>query len=912
MSWAARILAEYISAGGTSTITPGTGALNVTGQPVSLRPLHPASGALAITGQQPIVRQTTLITPGTGALNLTGQNAAPATQSEIISNEYVGDGASSRSFASARFVPLAVIVIGKDGSGNVVGAIKTPDMPAGKCMPFLQNSSTGDAARSNRITSLDANGFTVGADLNVTGRNYAYIMFPAGRAKTVNTGTFLGPGGRGDVNSTLNVPSGSGTISGTAVFTATGDEASGWRRPIGSNVYVAGITLIPGGRRLIRNSDGAVLAEVTAAIDANNATGIGYISGSIGGNQWHWEEYYVDVPGFGAVPDMLLYFADDSADGSQPLTVVAPAFMAANNASWQGTGAGERDAFFGSDPLDMRLHVNVGGRGFLAKGVRFHWLAFKANESATGVKMALFQYTSDGLARSITGLDFAPEWMFSFGGNNDFKWAKKTTNIIGASKARAWIDGTGDLNQYDYTFNSDGFSVPAGPGENLNNDTEKYTILLFSAAPVVSAITPSTGALALTGKQATVTAKTFTRITPNTGELHLTGKQPTVTPHVTKITPGTGSLIFTPRNPIRAQKRVITPKTGKLSLTGKAAKTKASKGHITVGTAEDPPTGGLQIVGKQPVLKIGIKPGTGSLNITGQKPFVRPPEFPILTHTGSLNITGQAARRIVTITPKTGALTADGQAAILNQSFPTRLTIDSAHLGFQGQQPILKTTIIPDTGALNIETFNTEPILERAVTNTRITPLTGNLSISGVSPDTTPEVVIDFVRTPFTGALNLQGRTPIVRVTQNEMITPGTGALVITGKPVAIAGSHIIIPGTGALNFTGRQPIQDFGIIPGTGTLGGGPCPPCISTITPNTGALNIVGQPVIVQVTTTPPTPPPLQISEVGGGVGLPHPRKLPFWPKPVQMVRGRIVEPAAGFKGRGHVEESEIELLL
>lgn len=801
------------------TITPGTGALNITGQAANLRPLIPQAGTLAITGQQPDVRQQIRITPGTGSLNLTGQQASAGSVSDVVSGEYVGDGAASRSFASAAFVPIAVVVMGKDGSGNLVGAIKTDTMLATKSQPFQDNQAAGAASRSNRITSLDANGFTVGADLNVTGRSYAYVMFPAGRRAVVSTGVFTGTGGsQSRFSGPITV--GATSVTAGASFADPEDCDPVWYRPSGSTVYSPGVTLILAGRRIIRNSDGAVIAELTHFNSNTNCDAIGYITGVHGAGTYHQEQQYIHIPGID--PDMIMVFAEDTAQSMQPYTVVPPSFMSNTNASWGGTGAGILAAFFSTDS-DNRLNIYP-DQNFLTKGIRYHWIAFKSDEAGTGIRMATFTYTSDGSARSLTGLDFAPEWAWVFGsGNSDFTWGKKSTAIIGGSRARHWRDGNGDELNYNHTFVSDGMTIPAGPGENWNNNGTKYTVLLIVADPQKTAITPSAGSLALTGQTPTLRRTTF-------------------------ITPQTGSLIITPKNPIRATKRLITPNTATLQFTGKAAKTKEthSPGPPPKKFHETPDTGELNFTGRQPRLNISIRPGTGALTATGQKPFVKPPDVPIYTQTGALSFEGQIPRISFTITPGTGALALTGEAGIVDLNFPTRITINTGTLGFVGQRAVVGTSLIPETGELQLQTFNTEPIV--LSNNVYITPRTGDLSISGVSPATNPDVV------------------------ETTIITPDTGVLIVEGQPVIVErGNVIITPGTGSLILTGYQPI--------------------------------------IIAPTPEPIRPIP---KPAAGGVGLPHPRKLPFWPVPVQVVRGRVVEPAASVKGTLRADENELEIFM
>lgn len=949
MSWAARNLAAYIATGPIIfPITPNTGALSLAGKPASKRPIVPGTGALTLTPAAPILDASHKITPGTGALNLTGQLVGGlAAQSNIISREYVGDGASTRSFNSFGYIPLFVIVVGKDGSGNTVGALKNAAMPTTESQPFEEGVASGGAHRHDRIISIDANGFTVGPDLNVTGRNYAYVMFPAGRFGAVTTGNYTGNTVGAPGHATLNVAATtiSGLGPGSTQFVQTQYCNSTWWHPSGSTPYTPGTPLVLGGRRIIRDSDSAVVAEVTGFINQSSANGVGYILGSIAA--WHWEEQLIELHTL--VPDLLLLMSDDDPGIAIPATVAPPPTNSMTG--WSGNNIGD-PGFFASNTEPV-LHIpDTNGLSYNSDGKKYHWLALKGG--AGDLKMKTFQYTGtgdQGAPIDFTGCGFDPEWVYLFRAGDLFHWSKRTTNIIGLHNSRRWNDGQGDhifVNPaYTVDFITDGVQFPA-TNSAWNVLGNEYTILCIGVAipAEVISITPAAGALTITGKtpvvrefhnprvpfvgtlqftgqlakilkQIRITVGTalgsgsagggaewggfewgegewgsdssgpqsslnlvgqqarveiaIGPIKPGTGSLSLVGKTPVIsTPAITRrITPKTASLIFTLKHPTVRRLRPLIPKTGKLSLTGKAAKTKG-KGHpITPGTAEEPPTGGIQIIGRQPVLKIGIKPGTGALSLTGRTPFVRPPDIPVFTHTGALNLVGQQPRPRITITPNTGALVLDGEAGIIKQSIPPRTTTNTGVLGLVGQQPILETSLIPETGELQLPTFNTEPIVERNVQY--ITPIAGNLSISGVSPATNPIVIVSQKITPNTGALNLVGQQPIVQTGAGATITPNTGSLILTGQ------TPIVLQSGGS------------------------------ATITPGCGALNLVGQRCRIR-TPQPPIPP--TPGPTGGGIGLPTPRKLPFWPKTIVRATGRIIGPPAVLQGWARVEENEMAL--
>lgn len=754
-----------VQAASVTSITPSAGAVSATGQEAHTQPFSVAAGAVAVTGQQPVLNFG--IIPSTGSLTVDGQPAQPADLSTIVSAEYTGDGNNPRTFTSFGTVPLVVFVFGKDGSGNLVGAIKTGDMPSGKSQPMEVSQASSATTRSNRILDLTANGFTVGSDLNVSGRSYAYVIFPAGRATTVTTRTFVAPGGKPAVNSTLSA-SGS-SLSGTGVFTSTGDEASGWARPIASTVYSAGVTLITAGRRLIRNSDGAVIAEVTSSIDANSATGVVYISGSFAGGTWHWEEYYVDLEG--QICDMILLMADDTGGTTPgvPLTVIKPTEMASSNADWAGTGFGELDVFLASDS-DTALHINPrvsGGAPALTKGTTYHVVTFHDDEANTGIKLHTFTWTGTGplgTPPTLSGMDFKPDWAFVYNSSNNFSWSKNTTTILGSNlRDRGWIDGSGDSATAALaSWDSGGVTLTAGGDWNGNG--VKYLGLFFIAEAPVLGLRPDAGSLAVDGQQPVQ----ILGIIPSTGSIDAVGYQPTVA----------------------VQQNVdITPDAGFLTTTGFA-----------------------------PILELGLPQTGGSVDLTGYSPTVLI-DFIITPDTGAVTITGYDPVVIpgAIITPDTGSVTATGQ------------------------QPTLELGLFQGSGSLDLTGIAPTVLIDFI-----ITPDAGSVVVSG--GDATLESGIPI---GTAGALILTGTQPIL----NFGIVPGTGSVTIDGEPVIVNSAGSITTGAGSAALTGYQPILDLGIVTQAGavTITGYAAflaPPI--EITPGTGSVAVEGsQPVVKNIIT-------------------------------------------------------------
>ena len=55
-------------------------------------------------------------------------------------------------------------------------------------------------------------------------------------------------------------------------------------------------------------------------------------------------------------------------------------------------------------------------------------------------------------------------------------------------------------------------------------------------------------------------------------------------------------------------------------------------------------------------------------------------------------------------------------------------------------------------------------------------------------------------------------------------------------------------------------------------------------------------------------PEPPIIVLPQPGGGIGLPHPRKLPFWSAPGVRAAVRVRGPAGGVEAGLRAEEDEM----
>src|SRR6267378_1714984 len=78
-------------------------------------------------------------------------------QNTLVVGSYVGNGAASRAITGTGFQPDVVIVKGNTAQ---YAYIKTTDMSGDSS----KNMGTANSLEIDRIKTLDANGFTVGAD----------------------------------------------------------------------------------------------------------------------------------------------------------------------------------------------------------------------------------------------------------------------------------------------------------------------------------------------------------------------------------------------------------------------------------------------------------------------------------------------------------------------------------------------------------------------------------------------------------------------------------------------------------------------------------------------------------------------------------------------------------------------------
>ena len=104
---------------------------------------------------------------------------------QLVSSNYAGTGAS-QSIVGLGFTPIAVIIKG----GNNIAQLCTNTMGADQTKPLTGST----ALQTNRVTSLDSNGFTVGTDAqcNASGTTYYYLAFGDDGAGDIATSSYAG------------------------------------------------------------------------------------------------------------------------------------------------------------------------------------------------------------------------------------------------------------------------------------------------------------------------------------------------------------------------------------------------------------------------------------------------------------------------------------------------------------------------------------------------------------------------------------------------------------------------------------------------------------------------------------------------------------------------------------------------
>ncbi len=248
-----------------------------------------------------------------------------------------------------------------------------------------------------------------------------------------------------------------------------------------------------------------------------------------------------------------------------------------------------------------------------------------------------------------------------------------------------------------YVVGSAGAPGTATYGLSLSRQWTASTIVIQADGAAGTTITPTVGALTLTGIAPVVTQQA-NRI-PVAGALALTGIAALVTQQAIRI-PTAGALTLTGVQPsVSAGGNVSRiPVTGALAISGVAP-------DLTL-TLEAPTAAGLALNGQTPILTQNINrlPLVGALALSGVAPVVTQ-QINRVPVAGALTLTGvaPAVLGVGTITPGTGSLTMSGVAPVV--TVPLLITPNTGALAFNGVAPVLvfsSPVIRPDTGSIVI------------------------------------------------------------------------------------------------------------------------------------------------------------------------------------------------------------------
>ncbi len=113
---------------------------------------------------------------------------------QILTGSFTGDGASTQSISGLGVEPSAVLVLpstGGSSNGEIQTWIASNTMAAGQAKYTIGGDAVANAFKSDFISSLDSDGFTVASKSNVSGTTYYYVVFSDDDG-SVNSGTFTG------------------------------------------------------------------------------------------------------------------------------------------------------------------------------------------------------------------------------------------------------------------------------------------------------------------------------------------------------------------------------------------------------------------------------------------------------------------------------------------------------------------------------------------------------------------------------------------------------------------------------------------------------------------------------------------------------------------------------------------------
>jgi hypothetical protein len=126
------------------------------------------------------------------AASLVGLSSPAAAQ--VVSGSYVGNDAGGRKITGLGFRPDVVLVKGNDydagNPGNTSAVVRTSTMSGDASKPMVLDN----ALAANQITSLDADGFTLGSDRRVAANGITFYWAAFKANADTKVGTYVGTG----------------------------------------------------------------------------------------------------------------------------------------------------------------------------------------------------------------------------------------------------------------------------------------------------------------------------------------------------------------------------------------------------------------------------------------------------------------------------------------------------------------------------------------------------------------------------------------------------------------------------------------------------------------------------------------------------------------------------------------------
>lgn len=118
-------------------------------------------------------------------------------EAQTVTGKYTGDGNSTQSISGLGFQPDLLLVIPSTGGstgGEVQTWLNSSTMASDKVKYTTSLNSVASSFKSNYLSSIDSDGFTVETKSNVNGTEYYYVAFSENDG-SVKTGTFTGSTG---------------------------------------------------------------------------------------------------------------------------------------------------------------------------------------------------------------------------------------------------------------------------------------------------------------------------------------------------------------------------------------------------------------------------------------------------------------------------------------------------------------------------------------------------------------------------------------------------------------------------------------------------------------------------------------------------------------------------------------------